>query len=102
MMTNACYAVIFISRLRADAEGYAETARRMMDLVREQPGFLGMESWRDETGRGVTISWWESEEAIARWRQHPRHRQAMRRGREEWYESFRVQICRVEREGCGS
>ena len=97
-MNGARFVVIFISRLRADAQGYEETARRMAELVRQQPGFLGMESWRDANGRGVTISWWESEEAIARWRDHPEHAQARQWGRKKWHDDFHISICRVERE----
>ncbi len=92
---SGTWAVIFISRLRADAEGYEETARRMVELVRRQPGFLGMESWRDESGRGVTISWWESREAITCWRQHPAHTAAIARAA-DWYEDYCVTICRAE------
>ncbi len=97
-MTSA-YAVIFISQLRKDADidAYRAEAGRMAALARRQPGFIGMQSWRDETGRGVTISWWESEAAIAAWRAHPQHAAAMRRGREEWYEHCQIQVCRIER-----
>ncbi len=90
-------AVIFISKLKADAPGYAETARRMVELVKEMPGFLGMESWRDGQGRGVTISWWQSEEDIRRWRDHPAHARARQRGDVEWYADWHIQVCRVER-----
>jgi len=91
------WAVIFISRLKADHPGYGETARRMVELVQRIPGFLGMASWRDEEGRGVTISWWRDEEAIRRWRDHPEHARARRRGDEEWYDDWHIQVCRVER-----
>ncbi len=87
-------AVIFVSRLKRQAPGHAEAARRMVALAEAMPGFLGMESWRDGDGRGVTISWWESREAIARWKAHPEHRAAQARA-EEWYESWRLSICEV-------
>ena len=90
-------AVIFISRLRTDAPGYEKAARRMVELVRDMPGFLGMASWRDEKGRGVTISWWRDEESIRRWRDHPEHAQARRHGGAEWYADWHIQVCRVER-----
>lgn len=89
------YAVIFTS-LRAEGDlGYAETARRMVELAREQPGFLGIESVRD--GLGITVSYWESLEAIRAWKEHAEHRAAQKHGR-DWYASFRVRVCRVERE----
>jgi len=92
---SGAWVVIFISRLRSHAPGYAETARRLAERVRHQPGFLGMESWRDAEGRGVTISWWESREAITRWRRDPAHAAAIARAA-DWYEEYRIIVCRAE------
>jgi heme-degrading monooxygenase HmoA len=89
------YAVIFTS-LRTEGDlGYAETARRMVELARQQPGFLGVESARD--GLGITVSYWQSLEAIRAWKAHAEHRLAQERGR-DWYASFRVRVAKVERE----
>ena len=67
------YAVIFVSqRNGADAEGYAAAAQRMLELAARQPGFLGAESAREADGFGLTVSYWESEAAIAAWRRRPR------------------------------
>ncbi|WP_230370912.1 antibiotic biosynthesis monooxygenase family protein [Paludibacterium denitrificans] len=60
------WAVIFSSQLRSDEPRYAEMADRMVRLAQTQPGFLGVESsHRDEHGNGITVSYWESVEAIA-------------------------------------
>lgn len=91
------YAVIFSSfRTENDPEGYAEMAERMVALAAEQPGFLGIESVRD--GLGITISYWESLEAIRNWKAHAEHQVAQRLGREEWYTSFKTRVCKVERD----
>ena len=89
------YAVIFTSLRTEGDQGYADTARRMVELARAQPGFLGIDSVRD--GLGITVSYWASLEAIAAWREQAEHRLAQRRSR-DWYASFRVRVCRVERE----
>ena len=61
------YAVIFTS-LRTDiTEGYADTATRMVELAKEQPGYLGHESARE--GIGITVSYWESLDSIRNWKQ---------------------------------
>ena len=63
------YAVIFTSqRTDVDAVGYRQTAARMEELARQQPGFLGIESARGDDGAGITVSYWESSEAIAAWK----------------------------------
>ena len=89
------FAVIF-SSVRTDGDnGYAEAARRMLELASEQPGFLGFESARQEIG--ISVSYWASLEAIAAWKENLAHRQAQARAG-DWYGAFRVRVCRVERE----
>lgn len=90
------YAVIFTSTRTLVDKGYAEAAFRMIELAETIPGFLGMESAREEVG--ITVSYWENLDAIKTWRQHPEHLEAQRRGREQWYESFTTRVCLVERE----
>ncbi len=91
------YAVIFSSRRTPGDHGYAAMAEEMLALALAQPGCLGAESARDADGFGITVSYWESEAAIAAWKQNPRHRTAQRLGGERWYEHFRVRVAKVER-----
>jgi len=90
------YAVVFTS-LRTDGDnGYGKMAEAMEKLAATQKGFLGIESARD--GLGITVSYWESLEAIAVWKANATHLVAQLRGRDTWYEEFKVRICRVERD----
>ena len=73
-------AVIFTSELANDDPEYGVAARRMEELAKNVPGYLGIESAREGT-TGITISYWESEEAIARWRAHPEHLDVQSQGR---------------------
>ena len=89
------YAVIFTS-VRTDGDnGYGETEKLMLELAAQQPGFLGFESARQEIG--ISVSYWSSLEAIKAWKEDLTHRQAQARAR-DWYQTFRVRVCRVERE----
>jgi heme-degrading monooxygenase HmoA len=90
------YAVIFTSLKTPGDEGYAEMAEEMESLARKQPGFLDVESARE--GVGITVSYWESLEAIANWKAQLDHRQAQKQGRERWYSWYKVRVCLVERE----
>ncbi|MDH5823015.1 antibiotic biosynthesis monooxygenase [Luteimonas sp. RD2P54] len=92
------YAVVFSSRRTAvgDAE-YGEAAERMAALAQQQPGFLGIESVRGADGFGITVSYWESEEAVRAWRRHAEHTLIRERGRSEWYERYALRVARVER-----
>ncbi|MGD8349482.1 MAG: antibiotic biosynthesis monooxygenase [Gammaproteobacteria bacterium] len=90
------YAVIFTSLKSGDAEGYADTAERMLELAREQPGFLGVESAREELG--ITVSYWKDLASIKRWKAHAEHREAQRMGKRKWYSSYKTRIALVERD----
>lgn len=90
------YAVIF-TNIRTDInDGYADTAVRMVELAAGQPGFLGVESARNELG--ITISYWESLEAIRNWKHHAEHTLARNQGRDRWYARYKTRICLVERD----
>lgn len=91
------YAVIFTSlRTDADHAAYNEMAVKMDELAATQPGYLGVESARE--GLGITVSYWESLEAIAAWKRNAAHQVAQKNGRESWYSSFKVRISKVERD----
>lgn len=90
------YAVIFTSTRSEGDRGYEDMAEAMFELAANQPGFLGVESARE--GLGITVSYWASLEPIAAWRRNAEHLVAQQRGREIWYEAFKVRICRVERD----
>jgi heme-degrading monooxygenase HmoA len=72
-------------------------SEKMVALASQQPGFLGVESTRGEDGLGITVSYWESEEAIANWRRHEEHRVAQQRGVAQWYTEFTTRVAKVER-----
>jgi heme-degrading monooxygenase HmoA len=90
------YAVIFSSLRTEGDQGYGAMSDRMMELAAAQPGFLGVESAREDLG--ITVSYWASLEAIRNWKRNAEHREAQRLGREKWYSSFKVRIARVERD----
>ena len=90
------YAVIFTTLRREADEGYAAMAVEMEHLARRQPGFLGFETAREEVG--ISVSYWESLEAISAWKQNTRHLEAQRLGKEKWYEHYTLRVCKVERE----
>lgn len=95
--TPPYYAVIFTSvRTEGDNDGYSEMAERMVELAAQQPGYLGVESARNEVG--ITVSYWESLEAIRHWKANAEHLVAQKLGREKWYAAFKTRVCRVERD----
>ena len=90
------YAVIFTSVRTPFDNGYEEMDKKLAETVKEQPGFLGMESVRNETG--ITVCYWKDMESIKGWAHHSEHIEAKKKGRVEWYRDYRVRICKVEKE----
>jgi heme-degrading monooxygenase HmoA len=89
------YAVIFTSELNDNAEGYKGVSDRMIELVQQQPGFLGFESAREALG--ITVSYWKDEASILKWSSNLEHQEAQKFGKEKFYKSYSVRVCKVER-----
>jgi heme-degrading monooxygenase HmoA len=90
------YAVIFTSIRTEGENNYTEMSDKMVALVQQQEGFLGMEAARNELG--ITISYWKSLEAILNWKNNAAHTLAREKGRSTWYKNFKVRICKVARD----
>ncbi|MCL1095303.1 antibiotic biosynthesis monooxygenase family protein [Shewanella kaireitica] len=90
------YCVVFTSRLSNDTDGYAAMGERMEALAATQPGFLGIESAREELG--ITVSYWQSLDAIKAWKQNAEHLNAQAKGKTRWYSEFALRISKVERD----
>ncbi|ESU20543.1 antibiotic biosynthesis monooxygenase [Flavobacterium cauense R2A-7] len=90
------YAVIFTSVRTETENGYAQMADRMVELAAEQPGFLGVESARNEIG--ITVSYWTDLATIKNWKMNAEHTIAREIGRSDWYKAFKVRIAKVERD----
>lgn len=91
------FAVIFTSQRTEGDRGYDKVADHMVELASQQPGYLGAESTRDSFGLGITVSYWDSLEAIAHWKVNSEHLHAQEEGKRSWYSHFEVRVCKVER-----
>ncbi|NNJ89015.1 MAG: antibiotic biosynthesis monooxygenase [Eudoraea sp.] len=90
------YAVIFTTVRKEGDHGYDEMAVKMEALAEKQPGFLGFETARSEIG--ISVSYWKSLEAIKQWKNNSEHLLAQKKGKEMWYQWYKLRICLVERE----
>ena len=71
--------MIFSAKRTAGDNGYGETAQKMVSLAMSMPGYLGIESSRDDS-LGITVSYWATEADNKR-----------------WYEHYELRIAKVER-----
>ncbi len=95
-MGTPYYAVIFTSTLSEMTDGYEAMAERMVELAQNEPGFLGIESARNDIG--ITVSYWKDLNAIQQWRQNLEHLEAQSKGKSTWYKNYTIRIALVERE----
>ena len=94
--TPPYYAVIF-SSIRTDGDnGYSEMGDKMVELASKQDGFLGVESVKEELG--ITVSYWKDLESIKKWKENSDHVVARKKGKTDWYKSFKTRIAKVERD----
>ena len=92
------YAVIFTSRRREGDDGYSAMAKEILELASQHGGFLGAESVRDSGGFGITVSYWDSLATIQTFKENLRHVEAQQRGKDLWYTTFGLRVCKVERD----
>ena len=84
---------VFRSRLRPDANpGYGEVAEEMEAAARQTPGFVDFKVFTAPDGERVSLITFETTEAQRAWRDDPRHREAQKRGRDEFYQEYSIQI----------
>lgn len=90
------YAVIFTSVKNEKDEGYNEMVIKIKGLAKQQSGFLGIESARNQVG--ITVSYWSSLEAIQKWKVNLDHIEAQQKGKSTWYKDYKVRIAKVGRD----
>ena len=90
------YAVIFKATVAEFDDEYFRVAERLKDLAFKKYGcqdFVSVTEGDEE----IAISYWQTEQQIRDWKNDPEHRLAQAKGRNKWYESFSVEICKIVR-----
>ncbi|MGW5118519.1 antibiotic biosynthesis monooxygenase family protein [Streptomyces noursei] len=91
------YVAVFTTVRTQDQDGYGETNARMEELVKDVPGFLGMDHAQTPGGLGITVGYFRDADALTQWRSNAEHRAAQERGRAEWYQNYTLHVAKVER-----
>lgn len=91
------YAVTTVTELAPgfDSEAHRRLGQQLYVHAQELGGFLGLEVFF-EADASIAVSYWESLEAIERWRSDPRHGAAKRVAKAEWFGPTITRIARVE------
>lgn len=79
---------------------YLDMATKMRPLAEAIPGFISVERFQSLTNPGklLSLSFWEDEAAVIRWRQLSQHRGAQKAGREVMFDDYRLRVVSVIRD----
>ena len=94
-------AVIFELEPAEGQEGaYLDQAAALKALVEEAEGFISVERFQSLTtpGKLLSLSFWEDEDAVAKWRQKTAHRAAQSKGRAGIFADYRLRVAQVVRD----
>ena len=59
------------------------------------PGFISFRYYTSDDGELLAVVGFASAEALAAWRDHPAHRKAQQRGRNNFYTEYEIINCAV-------
>lgn len=79
---------------------YLDTAAELRALLETIDGFVSIERFESlyEPGKILSLGFFESEAAIAAWRNMPEHRKAQALGRGRYFSDYRLRIACVTRD----
>jgi heme-degrading monooxygenase HmoA len=79
---------------------YFDHAAALRGELERMPGFVSVERFESlsEPGKFLSLSFWDSDEAIARWRREPGHRKVQAAGRAEIFSDYRLRVAAVVRD----
>jgi heme-degrading monooxygenase HmoA len=89
---------LFWSRFRDDLDDeglaeYQEDSARIRSLAENAPGFVSFKTYVAEDGERLSVVMFESEEEQQAFRALAEHRAAQQRGRERYYQTYRIMVC---------
>jgi heme-degrading monooxygenase HmoA len=97
-MERKMYAVIFEVKVKADGKDeYLAIATKLKEQLVKMEGFISIERFSSlvEEGKLLSLSFWEDEEAINRWKSNLEHMNVQMRGRESLFEDYRIRVAHV-------
>ncbi len=81
----------------ANMEALGALFQRMVTLFSEMPGAVSVKDYSAEDGEMLVFAEFDSLDAVDAWKAHPEHLIAQRRGREEFFADYRIQVCSMVR-----
>ena len=79
---------------------YLQIAASLRDHLSNMPGFISLERFQNlsDSEKLLSLSFWEDEDSIAKWRNLEEHRDAQLKGRNQLFNDYRIRVCNVTRD----
>ena len=77
---------------------FLDFSKEMLENVNSQNGFIEIESYREKSSKGETISYRKSIAAIQEWREYSAHLKTQKYSRDLAYSNYTVKIYEAQRE----
>lgn len=74
---------------------YSEYSALLHREVESMPGFCKFENWVDSEGYSVSLSYWETLDNLEAWKMFPKHQEAKKKGKWNWYSEYSVEVCQI-------
>ena len=94
-------AVIFEVEPFADHKAsYLDMAASIKPELEKIPGFISVERFQSLTNpeKILSLSFFEDEEAVKRWRTHEKHQEAQLIGKRDFFKDYRIRVTNVLRD----
>ena len=94
-------AVIFEVKPKIEGkEEYIKIAAGLRSFLENRDGFISIERFQSlsEEGKILSLSFWQDEAAVEKWRNLLEHRVAQKKGRESLFHSYRIRVAQVVRD----
>lgn len=94
-------AVIFEVVIKEGKQGeYLQIAAELREHLASLDGFISIERFSSLVNKGklCSLSFWEDEESVRKWREFELHRFAQQKGRDEIFSDYRIRVAEVMRD----
>lgn len=95
------FAVIFEVKPKVECKKeYLEIATNLRKFLENQEGFISIERFQSlaDEGKVLSLSFWENEKAIEKWRNIHEHRMGQQEGKEKLFHSYSIRVAQVVRD----
>ncbi|WP_419780690.1 antibiotic biosynthesis monooxygenase family protein [Maridesulfovibrio sp.] len=95
------YAVIFeVYPKTSGKQEYMQIAARIRPLLEDNEGFISAERFQSlvDEDKILSLSFWEDEESIAKWRGILEHYEGQTAGKDKLFDKYRIRVAKVVRD----